>query len=349
MRSTHMASDWVELTEEPRPAESANSLDTDHASFAIASSDASLARMELQNKLIGVTGASGMLGVYIARALLAAGARVRGIVRNPKKAAFLVNEGVEFATADLSDRAALTEAFRGCDAVVSNAALYSITNANWDENFKANKLGTENVYEALGAAGVKRVIQISSFGVYRWFPRPEAFNESTPQLDGQKRKGGAYRATKQLSEQLAFELSKKHGIAITALRPAGIYGARDTNLMPSLRRLMRLPLVPAPSLHFPFVYAGDIADAVVGALRNDASAGKAYLTAGRDEPVGSFLRAWKNVTQNRSLLFPVPLGAGFRVDTSLAEREIAFKNRSYEAGLKEVFEAEAAYRVAASK
>jgi uncharacterized protein YbjT (DUF2867 family) len=44
--------------------------------------------MELQNRLVAVTGASGMLGVYISRALLAAGARVRGVVRNPKKAAF---------------------------------------------------------------------------------------------------------------------------------------------------------------------------------------------------------------------------------------------------------------------
>jgi uncharacterized protein YbjT (DUF2867 family) len=29
-----------------------------------------------------------MLGVYISRALLAAGARVRGVVRSPQKAAF---------------------------------------------------------------------------------------------------------------------------------------------------------------------------------------------------------------------------------------------------------------------
>ena len=42
--------------------------------------------MDLTNKTVGVTGASGMLGPYLCRALLAAGARVRGIVRNPTKA-----------------------------------------------------------------------------------------------------------------------------------------------------------------------------------------------------------------------------------------------------------------------
>lgn len=302
--------------------------------------------MDVKNKLIGVTGASGFLGVYIARALLAAGARVRGIVRNPEKAAFLSKEGVAFAKADLNDRSALTEAFRGCDAVVANAALYSVTNTRWKDNFLANKLGTENVYEALGDAGVRRAVHISTFGVYRWFPRPKAFDEASPVLDGARRQGGAYRATKQISEALAFELSQKHGIATTALRPAGIYGARDGNLMPALRRWMSLPVVIAPRLHFPFVYAGDVANAVVGALKNDASADKAYLVAGHDDTVENFLRAWKNVSQSRALIVPLPLGSGFRVDTSLAEREIGFKNTPFEQGLQQTFQAEQAAREA---
>jgi len=296
--------------------------------------------MELKNKVIAVTGASGMLGVYLSRALLAAGARVRGVVRNPKKAAFLAREGVEFATADLGDRAALTEAFRGCDAAVSNAALYAVKNMRWEDNFRANKEGTENVYEALAAAGVPRAVHISTFGVYRWFPRPKVFDDASPTIDGSRRQGGAYRATKQLSEALAFELGKKHGLAVTAVRPAGIYGARDANLVPQIRMLMRLPVVPAPRLHFPFVYAGDVANAVVGALRNDDSAGKAYLIAGRDESVESFLRAWKNVTQSKGALLPIPLGSGFRIDTSLAARELGFENRPYEEGLRQTFEDE---------
>lgn len=302
--------------------------------------------MDLHHKLIGVTGASGMLGVYIARALLAAGARVRAIVRNPEKAAFLGREGVEFAQADLQDRPALTEAFRGCDAVVSNAALYSVTNTSWNDNYQANKVGTENVYEALGAAGVKRVVHISTFGVYRWFPVPKAFDETTPVLDGVRRQGGAYRATKQISEALAFEIGDKHGIGVTALRPAGIYGARDHNTIPYLRKLMNLPFAPAPRVYFPFVYAGDVADAVVGALKNDASANKAYLIAGRDDTIEAFLRAWKNVSGSRAKLLSIPLNLGFHVDTSLAEREIGFRNRSYEDGLREMFEAERSYREA---
>jgi len=301
--------------------------------------------MDLQNKTIGVTGASGMLGVYICRSLLASGARVRGVVRNPAKAAFLEAEGVEFAKADLANRDSLKDAFRGCDAVVSNAALYRVLNLRWEDNYRANREGTENVYEAAAATGVERVVQISTFGIYRWHLGSPAFTEDSPVIDGARRQGGAYRATKQLSEALAFSLSQKHGLKTTALRPAGIYGARDSNLVPYFRLLMSLPVAFMPRFRFPFVHAGDIGNCVVGALRNDASAGKAYLTAGRGgETVYDFAKAWKRAAGRRMLVVPVPTGTGMDVDCSLAEREIGFSTRSHEAGLRETFEADARYR-----
>ena len=102
---------------------------------------------------IAVTGATGMIGVYICRALLKRGAHVIGVVRNPDKADFLRREGVEFRKADLLDYASLERAFVGIDAVVSNAALYQITNMNWEANYGPNKTGTENVFNAAGKNG----------------------------------------------------------------------------------------------------------------------------------------------------------------------------------------------------
>lgn len=302
--------------------------------------------MDLKNKTIAVTGASGMLGVYLCRALQEAGAHVRGVVRNPKKAPFLQQEGVELATADLMQRDALTAAFEGCDAVVSNAALYRLFNLSWQDNYRANKEGTENVYEAVAAAGVGRVVQISTFGVYRWHLGKPAFTDQSPTLDGARKQGGAYRATKQLSEALAFEISRKHGIQTTALRPAGIYGARDSNLVPYFRMWMKLPLVLAPKFWFPFVYAGDIANAVVGALANDASGDQAYLTAGQNTTVYDFVKAWRAAAGKRNLVWPLPVGTGMYVDCSKAEREIGFKNRPFEDGLRETFAADEHYRLA---
>jgi nucleoside-diphosphate-sugar epimerase len=295
--------------------------------------------MELTGKTIAVTGASGMLGAYICRALLEAGANVRGVVRNPEKAAFLTAEGVVFAQADLADRAALAAAFRGADAVISNAALYSIRNMKWADNYKANKEGTENVYEAAAAAGVRRVVQISTFGVYRW-RLGARLTEDHPQLDGERKQGGAYRATKQLSERIAWELSQRHGIALTVLRPTGIYGTRDENLIAPLRGLMKSPLVPMPTAVFPLVFAGDVANAVVGALRNDASQGKAYNTGGEDGSLADFLRAWKRVTGAKNVILPLPVPVRLLIDNGRAQADLGFTNRPFDDGLREVFAAE---------
>jgi dihydroflavonol-4-reductase len=300
--------------------------------------------MELKGKTIAVTGASGMLGPYLCRALAAQGAKVRGVVRNPKKAKFLEREGVELAYADLMNGEALTDAFRGCDALVSNAALYRLLNVRWKDNYRANAEGTENVYEAAAAAGVGRVVHISTFGVYRWHLGKPVFNDDSPTLDGARKQGGAYRATKQMSEALAFQLSKKHGMATTAVRPAGIFGARDHNTVPYFRAFFNLPVAFAPTFSFPFVYAGDIARAVTGALRNDASVGKAYITAGQNGTVYEFAKAWRQARGAKNLVIPIPTGLGMYVDCSRAEREIDFVQRSFVENLREMFEADARYR-----
>jgi nucleoside-diphosphate-sugar epimerase len=299
--------------------------------------------MDIKNQTVAVTGATGMLGAYLCSALLREGARVVGVVRNPDKAPFLKDEGVELRRADLNDRDALTKAFAGCDAVISNAALYRWMNMSWKDNFNANKIGTENVYEAVAAAGVSRVVHISTFGVYRWHLGAPALDDNSATIDGEKRQGGAYRATKQLSEALAFSISERHGINTTALRPAGIYGARDHNMMPYFRWLMRLPLLPIPTLRFPFVHAGDVADAAVGALRNDASAGKAYLIAGRPDTLYDFFKAFKQATGSWNLVVPLPLPTGVRIDCSGAERDLGFRNKAYVDGIRECTESDARY------
>lgn len=291
--------------------------------------------MDLSGKTVAVTGASGMIGVYICRALLKHGAKVVGVVRNPEKAAFLANEGVEFRRADLADRAALEAAFAGCDAVVSNAALYRLTALDWQSNYRPNKEGTENVYLAAAKHGIRRAIQISTIGLYQ-FSLFSEIDESSPQVNGEAREGGAYRATKQLSEALAWRLSREHGIALTALRPSAVYGARDSNIMPYLAKLMKLPLLPFPGFAWPLVYAGDVADAVVAALESDRTAGEAYNTTGDTSDFADFLAAWQRVS-GRGRVLKITPSFGIRVSNAKASRELGFRNRPFDEALAEIF------------
>jgi nucleoside-diphosphate-sugar epimerase len=67
--------------------------------------------------MYAVMGITGNVGGAVARALLARGEKVRGIVRNPEKAAEWQKQGVELFKADYDDAEALTAAFSGVDGV----------------------------------------------------------------------------------------------------------------------------------------------------------------------------------------------------------------------------------------
>lgn len=296
---------------------------------------------DLKGKTVAVTGASGMIGVYLCRSLLRAGAHVVGVVRNPEKAAFLAAEGVEFRKADLADTAALTAAFQGCDAVIANAAMYVSTKSMsaWEDHEKANLDGTRNVYQAAHDAGVKRIVQISTFGIYRWSIL-HTMNEQQKQLNGAKRQGGAYRATKQISEVLGWEMAGNLQLDMTALRPSLVYGARDYNTLKPISRLLKLPFLPLPSISMPFVYAGDVADAAVGAIKNDASIGQSYNVCGAGHQFSTFFKALVKAKGYGPKVLSAPLPISLSVDNSKAERDLGFHNRPIDVALAEIVKEE---------
>src|SRR5438093_1079855 len=130
--------------------------------------------MDLRGAAVAVTGATGFLGRYITDVLLARGAHVIGVVRNPGRVPELAARGVELRQADLAERDRLAQGFAGAQAVVSNAALFSLRNRSWEDHHRANIQGTENVFGALADAGVKRVVHVSSVAVYRAHGPPVA-------------------------------------------------------------------------------------------------------------------------------------------------------------------------------
>jgi dihydroflavonol-4-reductase len=300
--------------------------------------------MKLTGKKIAVTGATGFLGRYIVDVLLKRGAHVIGVVRNPDRVPALAQRGVELRKADLGQRDQLTKGFDGADALVSNAALFSVGkmfalgNSVWEEHHRTNIEGTRNVFEAAVAAGVKRVIHVSSCAVYGGRSQP-AINEDHPQLseDSWRTPFNAYQISKALSEQLAWRLAAQHGLELTTIRPCAIYGAFDGNFMPMFKRLVGFPITVFPVLlHLPLVYGGDVAEAIALALEKPISIGKAYNTTGEDRPISKFVQAWKAAGGKTALLtipLPVPVRQSF--DHTRATRDLGWKNRPFIDALRE--------------
>jgi len=294
-----------------------------------------------------VTGASGFLGSHIARALVDAGHEVIAAVRNPAKGAFLEAWGVRLATADLTDPKSLVAAFRGADAVVSNAALGS-NQGDMQAFERVNCQGVRDLFDAAHEAGVSRVVHISSVAVYRT-RLFAAMDEATRPYDPEKRRFNwsdattdwRYARTKTLSENIAWERARAHGIALTTLRPGPIYGSRDDKATAKLvTQLTTARVRVVPTVGIPWVHAGDAAAAARMALTRQESIGKAYNVAGPPVSQARFMKAMRRALAARgetslARLIPLPVPIWVRYDTGAAERDLGFSSRAIEDGLAE--------------
>ena len=110
--------------------------------------------------MYAITGITGSVGGATARALLQAGKKVRGVVRDQAKAAHWEKAGVELVTADIRDANALTEAFRGCEGV------FILVPPSFDPQpeFPEARATGATLKSALEAARPGRVVHLSTIG-----------------------------------------------------------------------------------------------------------------------------------------------------------------------------------------
>ncbi|MCW2748880.1 MAG: hypothetical protein JWP10_2022, partial [Nocardioidaceae bacterium] len=110
-----------------------------------------------------VTGATGVMGTSIARALLSAGHDVKGLVRESSLARARSMDFEPFV-GDLFDPSSLATGMRGCDVVCNAATHVPVRNGvlrpgAWRVNDRIRSAGSRAVGAAALEAGVSRLVQ----------------------------------------------------------------------------------------------------------------------------------------------------------------------------------------------
>ncbi|MGY2171311.1 NAD(P)H-binding protein [Pseudomonas gingeri] len=110
--------------------------------------------------MYAVMGITGQVGGAVARTLLAARQPVRAVVRSAEKGALWAGQGCQVALADVDDVQALTQAFRGVDAV------FVMMPSNFDPTpgFPEARQVVETLRTALEQARPGRVVCLSTIG-----------------------------------------------------------------------------------------------------------------------------------------------------------------------------------------
>ncbi len=114
-----------------------------------------------------VTGAAGLIGAHLVRALLARGWQVRALVRETSRRDSLAGLPVEIAIADvLNAGRELDLACAGCDIVFHTAAHFAYSGIDAATLHATAVTGTETVLAACARMGVPRVVVTSSSVVF---------------------------------------------------------------------------------------------------------------------------------------------------------------------------------------
>ena len=164
--------------------------------------------------LVVVTGARGFFGKAITKQLARRGYRVRGISRSIDESDPHVHE---WRRLDLS-RSAPADAFAGAEAVVHAAAASS---GDYDTHQRHTLEATRNVLHGLQAAGVSRLVHVSSLSVLRPPRTPwEQQDENTPLTD--ERPFGAYVWGKSNQERIVTSEAPRFGITTRIIRPGAL-------------------------------------------------------------------------------------------------------------------------------
>jgi dihydroflavonol-4-reductase len=231
---------------------------------------------------VAITGASGLVGGHLLRALVADGQRPRAIVRSAAAAEKVSEDGAEPIVADLFDQTALRDALWGVPLVYHVAGVNEACPRDPAAMDRVNIDGTVSLIEAAADAGVGRIVYTSSAA---------AIGEGEGMVGTERTANSGeylspYARSKHLAEIAAFETSAARAIDLVAVNPSSVQGpgraAGSAKILLYALRSRRPYLVDTD------VSIVDIEDCTAGhvAASTHGRAGERYLLSGASVSVG---------------------------------------------------------------
>ena len=211
--------------------------------------------------VVVVTGANGLVGAAVCRALAERSARVRAVVRRAGSAPAL--DGVTEVVGDFADETLARSVTEGADAVVTTVHPMG---SSREAQHRVGVEGTATFARAARDAGVARLVHVSTAGVYdRSAGVGDVAEDGALLPEG----SGAYPDTKNAADAA---LAQVGGLTTVLVRPPAIIGAGETSVWNTLRpqRMRNGNRRANPSESWAWVHVDDlasfVADVATGAV-----------------------------------------------------------------------------------
>jgi dihydroflavonol-4-reductase len=254
-----------------------------------------------------VTGGTGFVGGWTAKAIADAGHSVRFLVRTPERLKTSVAQlGVDvsdFAVGDIKDRDAVREALSGCDAVVHSAALVATDPRQTPQMLSTNMEGARNVLGQAVQLGLDPIVHVSSFTAL-FHPDLETLSADLPVVGG----SDGYGTSKAQVEIYARGLQDA-GAPVNITYPGMVLGppAGDQygEAGEGVKAALQIHTIPGRDAAWLIIDVRDLA-ALHVALLEPGRGPRRYMVGGHRVPVSDLAKLLGDVAGTPIVAVPVP-------------------------------------------
>jgi nucleoside-diphosphate-sugar epimerase len=237
-------------------------------------------------KSVLITGGAGFIGTHL-MLRLAPECRVTIIDNFHRDALQFVDEArrssVNVITSDVLDNSRLAASMEGVDCVFHLAAIAGVSSyyAQPARTLEVNLLGTMNVVKAAIAAGVSRLVYLSTSEIYG--SHAVRVTEDSPAAVGPvTNPRWVYAISKLAGEQAVMHLCESGGVAHTIVRPFNIYGPRQvgegaiSNFCSAATDSKPLMVYGDGAAVRAWCYISDFIDALVAVMKSDSGRNRVF-------------------------------------------------------------------------
>lgn len=254
-----------------------------------------------------VTGGTGFVGGWSAKAIADAGHSVRFLVRNPDRLQTSVAKlGVDVSdhsVGDITDRDSVMRALEGCDAVLHSAALVATDPSQTAQMMSTNMDGARNVLGGAVELGLDPIIHVSSITAL-FNPDVETLEADLPVFGGTD----GYGRSKAQVEIYARGMQDA-GAPVNITYPGMVMGPPVGNQFgeagEGVAAALQLGAIPGRSAAWTIVDGRDLA-ALHVALLEPGRGPRRYMAGGHRIPVDQLAKLLTEVGNKTMFAVPVP-------------------------------------------
>jgi nucleoside-diphosphate-sugar epimerase len=271
-----------------------------------------------------ITGGTGFVGGWTAKAIFDAGHAVRFLVRNPDKLQTTVAKlGVDvsdFAVADITDRVAVRDALQGCDAVVHSAALVATDPRQTAEMLATNMQGAQNVLGQSVELGLDPIVHVSSFTAL-FHPDLETLTAELPVVGGADGYGTS-KAQVEIYARGLQDAAAPVNITYPGMVLGPPVGDQFGEAGEGVRAALQMHAIPGRSAAWLIVDVRDLA-ALHAALLEPGRGPRRYTAGGHRVPAADLANLLGQVAETPMVAVPIP-DTALRVAGAVMDRANRF-------------------------